>query len=75
MVMGKELQLKNLGLSSVLWQHNILQENGSVHSTGKIKFNNQWKLNCLVHNIEKIMNYGESFSMAEKDRPKVPIWG
>ena len=31
---------------------------------GKIKVGIQWKLYCLVHNIEKILNYGESFGMA-----------
>jgi len=25
---------------------------------GKIKVNIQWLLYCLVHNIEKILNYG-----------------
>jgi IS5 family transposase len=25
---------------------------------GKVKVNIQWMLYCLVHNIEKIMNYG-----------------
>jgi transposase len=31
---------------------------------GKIKVGIQWKLYCLVHNIEKILNYGESFAIA-----------
>ena len=31
---------------------------------GKIKVNIQWKLYCLVHNIEKILNYGQSFAVA-----------
>ena len=31
---------------------------------GKIKVGIQWKLYCLVHNIEKILNYGESFGIA-----------
>ena len=30
---------------------------------GKIKAGIQWKLYCLVHNIEKILNYGESFAI------------
>ena len=30
---------------------------------GKIKVNIQWLLYCLVHNIEKIGNYGGSYSM------------
>jgi transposase len=29
----------------------------------KIKVNIQWMLYCLVHNIEKIVNYGKSFTM------------
>ena len=31
---------------------------------GKVKVAIQWKLYCLVHNIEKILNYGESFAIA-----------
>lgn len=30
----------------------------------KNKVNIQWKLYCLVHNIEKILNYGQSFAVA-----------
>ena len=30
---------------------------------GKIKVNIQWMLYCLVHNIEKIINYGTSYNM------------
>jgi hypothetical protein len=29
---------------------------------GKIKVNIQWLLYCMVHNIEKIMNYGYGFA-------------
>lgn len=31
---------------------------------GNSKVNIQWKLYCLVHNIEKILNYGQSFAIA-----------
>ncbi|NVM23425.1 MAG: IS1182 family transposase [Desulfobacterales bacterium] len=30
---------------------------------GKTKVNIQWMLYCLVHNIEKIINYGKSYNM------------
>jgi hypothetical protein len=30
--------------------------------SGKIKVNIQWLLFCLIHNIEKIMNYGLAFA-------------
>jgi hypothetical protein len=30
----------------------------------RIKVNIQWILYCLVHNIEKIMNFGKSYAMA-----------
>ena len=29
---------------------------------GKVKVNVQWKLYCIIHNIEKIVNYGASFA-------------
>lgn len=31
---------------------------------GQIKVNIQWMLYCLVHNIEKIINYGKNYAMA-----------
>ncbi len=31
---------------------------------GRIKVNIQWLLYCIVHNIEKILNYGKSFAIA-----------
>ena len=31
---------------------------------GRIKVNIQWMLYCLVHNIEKITNFGKSYAMA-----------
>ena len=31
---------------------------------GLVKVNIQWMLYCLVHNIEKIINFGESYAMA-----------
>jgi hypothetical protein len=30
----------------------------------RIKVNIQWMLYCLVHNIEKIINFGKSYAMA-----------
>jgi len=30
---------------------------------GRVKVNIQWLLYCVVHNIEKIMNYGRSFAV------------
>jgi transposase len=31
---------------------------------GRAKVNIQWRLYCLIHNIEKILHYGKSYSMA-----------
>ena len=31
---------------------------------GKVKVNIQWKLFCMVHNLEKIVNFGNSFAFA-----------
>ena len=31
---------------------------------GRIKVNIQWMLYCLVHNIEKIMNFGKSYAIS-----------
>jgi hypothetical protein len=30
---------------------------------GKIKVNIQWKLYCIIHNIEKIVNFGHGFAV------------
>jgi hypothetical protein len=32
---------------------------------GWIKVNIQWMLYCLVHNIEKVINFGRTYVMAE----------
>jgi len=31
---------------------------------GRLKVNIQWMLYCPVHNMEKIVNFGESYAMA-----------
>jgi hypothetical protein len=31
---------------------------------GRIKVTIQWMLYCLVHNIEKILNFGRSYALA-----------
>jgi hypothetical protein len=31
---------------------------------GKVKVNIQWKLFCIVHNLEKIVNFGTSYMLA-----------
>ena len=31
---------------------------------GRLKVNIQWMLYCMVHNIEKILHYGESYATA-----------
>jgi hypothetical protein len=31
---------------------------------GRRKVNIQWRLYCIVHNIEKILHFGTSFAMA-----------
>ena len=31
---------------------------------GRIKVNIQWMLYCLVHNIEKIMNFGKNYAIS-----------
>jgi hypothetical protein len=32
---------------------------------GKIRVNTQWMLYCLVHNIEKVINFGGSYAMQQ----------
>jgi hypothetical protein len=39
---------------------------------GKVKVNIQWLLYCMIHNIEKIANYGSTYA---KIRRKMTLTG
>ena len=56
---GKEIYSKRLGIIEPVFA-NIRYQKGLDRFTfrGKVKVNIQWMLYCLVHNIEKIANYG-----------------
>jgi hypothetical protein len=41
-----------------VWQHPPQQGAGSLHLRGQRKVDTQWKLYCLVHNIEKLAHHG-----------------
>jgi len=40
----------NIGTNKGLWRFSL---------RGKKKVQGQWRLYCMVHNIEKLMNYGK----------------
>jgi hypothetical protein len=52
-VFYKVLQLADVALPRILFKisHRLTLR-------GKIKVNIRWLLNCMIHNIEKIANYG-----------------
>jgi transposase len=56
---GKEIYSKRLGIIEPVFA-NIRRQKRLDRFTyrGKVKVNIQWMLYCLVHNIEKICNYG-----------------
>jgi len=56
---GKEIYSKRLGIIEPVFA-NIRYQKGLDRFTfrGKVRVNIQWMLYCMVHNIEKICNYG-----------------
>ena len=56
---GKEIYSKRLGtIEPVFGNILFIKKLDRFSFRGKSKVNIQWMLFCMVHNIEKIMNYG-----------------
>ena len=61
---GRKMYSKRLGIvEPVFGNIRACKKMDRFTLRGKIKVGIQWKLYCLVHNIEKILNYGESFAI------------
>jgi transposase len=61
---GRKIYSKRLGIvEPVFGNIRSCKRMDKFTLRGKIKVNIQWLLYCLVHNIEKIGNYGRSYSM------------
>lgn len=61
---GRKIYSKRLGIvEPVFGNIRSCKRMDKFTLRGKIKVNIQWLLYCLVHNIEKIINYGRSYSM------------
>ena len=56
---GKKIYIQRMAIVEPIFG-NIRAQKRLDHFTlrGKIKVNIQWLLYCMVHNIEKILNYG-----------------
>jgi hypothetical protein len=61
---GRKIYSKRLGIVEPVFA-NIRIQKKMDHFTlrGKLKINVQWLLYCIVHNIEKIANYGAIFAV------------
>ncbi|RMG43361.1 MAG: IS1182 family transposase [Methanobacteriota archaeon] len=61
---GRELLSQRIGIIEPVFA-NIRVQKGMDRFLlrGKVKVNIQWMLYCLVHNIEKILNYGRDFAL------------
>ncbi len=59
---GKQIYSKRIGIIEPVFA-NIRYQKQLDRFTfrGKVKVNIQWMLYCLVHNIEKIVNYGVAY--------------
>jgi len=58
---GKVIYARRLGIvEPVFGNIRFIKKLDRFSFRGKRKVNNQWLLYCIVHNIEKIMNYGYS---------------
>lgn len=61
---GRKVYSKRLGIvEPVFGNIRACKKMDRFTLRGKIKVGIQWKLYCLVHNIEKILNYGQSFAI------------
>ena len=61
---GRKVYSKRLGIvEPVFGNIRACKRMDKFTLRGKIKVNIQWMLYCLVHNIEKISNYGRSYSI------------
>jgi IS5 family transposase len=62
---GRRIYSKRLGIvESVFGNIKACKRMDRFTLRGRIKVNIQWMLCCLVHNIEKIINFGRSYAMA-----------
>ena len=61
---GRRIYSKRLGIvEPVFGNIRTCKKMDRFTLRSKIKVNTQWMLYCLVHNIEKIINYGKSYAM------------
>ena len=61
---GRRTYGKRLGIvEPVFGNIRICKKMDKFTLRGKTKVNIQWMLYCLVHNMEKIINYGKSYNM------------
>lgn len=64
-VEGRKMYSKRLGIVEPVFGNIRAQKRMDRFTLrSKIKVNIQWKLYCMVHNIEKILNFGTSYAMA-----------
>jgi hypothetical protein len=58
---GRELYSKRMGIvEPVFGNITVNKRLNRFHYRGKAKVNTVWKLYCMVHNIEKIHNFGKT---------------
>ncbi|MDY6861481.1 MAG: transposase [Thermodesulfobacteriota bacterium] len=63
---GRRTYSKRLGIvEPVFGNIRTYKRMGRFTLRGRIKVNIQWMLYCLVHNIEKIINFGKSYAVAK----------
>jgi hypothetical protein len=61
---GRRIYSRRLGIvEPVFGNIRSCKRMDSFTLRGKVKVNIQWMLYCLVHNIEKIANFGKSYSI------------
>ena len=62
---GRRIYAKRLGIVEPVFGNIRAQKKMDRFTLrGRVKVNIQWMLYCLVHNIEKILNFGASYGMA-----------
>jgi len=63
---GRRIYSKRLGIvEPVFGNIRACKKMDRFTLRGQVKVNIQWLLYCIVHNIEKIINYGKSYTVAQ----------
>ena len=63
-IQGRKMYSKRMGIVEPVFGPRSQKRMDRFTLRGRVKVSIQWMLYCLVHNIEKILNFGASYATA-----------